>query len=141
MRSATPASRRRGNCGGSVLVETVLVVLLLIVLLFGAVEYGWMFYCMHVVNNAAQVGARAYTRWGATEETVVAATEQALQEGGVNATPTVELSEEAVEGPPPMTLVTVSVSVAYGDLTIVDLALLPRPQTLQASVTMARDVN
>jgi len=36
---------------------------------------------------------------------------------------------------------TVSVSVAYGDLTIVDLALLPRPQTLQASVTMARDVN
>ncbi len=141
MMIATPASRRRGNCRGSVLVETVLVVLLLIVLLFGAVEYGWMFYCMHVVNNAAQVGARAYTRSGATEEAVVAATERALQEGGVNAAPTVELSEESVEGPPSMTLVTVSVSVAYADLTIVDLALLPRPQTLRASVTMARDVN
>jgi len=141
MRSATLASRRNGNCGGSVLVETVLVVLLLIVLLFGAVEYGWMFYCMHAVNNAAQVGARAYTRWGATEEAVVAATERALEEGGVSAAPIVELSEEAVAGPPAMTLVTVSVEVAYADLTIVDLAMLPRPQTLRASVTMARDVN
>jgi len=136
--AASPSRRVRRN-EGAVLVETVLIVLLLIVLLFGAVEYGWMFYCMHVINNAAQVGARTYSRTGATQETASAATQQALQEGGLNATPTIELTEEDVEGPPQMRLVTVSVSVNYADLSIVDLAMLPRPETLRASVTMAKD--
>lgn len=141
MITASRVQRDATRSDGAILIETVIVALLLAVLAFGAIEYGWMFYCMHVVSNSAQVGARTWSRLDATEAGAIAAATAALQAGGVDATPTVTAAgPTAHAGPPATDLVTVTVSVSYADLTILDLEFLPRPASLTASVTMAKDV-
>ena len=50
-------NRRRGEEGAAA-VEFAIVVVLLLMLTFGAAEFGWMFYQIYEVNNAARGGAR-----------------------------------------------------------------------------------
>ncbi len=40
------------------LAEAALVMLLLCLVTLGAIQYGWFFYCLHAVTNAARQGAR-----------------------------------------------------------------------------------
>jgi Flp pilus assembly protein TadG len=43
---------------GISIVSTALVLPLILLLVFALIEYSWMFYKMHLVSNAARVGAR-----------------------------------------------------------------------------------
>ena len=49
----------RRNENGQVLAETGLVIGLLIIVTLGIVEFGWVFFALHMVTNAARDGARA----------------------------------------------------------------------------------
>ena len=49
-------SRRRLR--GVVMAEAAIVMMLLCLVTLGALQYGWFFYCLHTVTNAARQGAR-----------------------------------------------------------------------------------
>ena len=44
---------------GQVLAETGMVITLLIIITLGIIEFGWVFFALHMVTNAARDGARA----------------------------------------------------------------------------------
>ncbi len=43
---------------GTTLAEAAIVMSLLCLVTLGALQYGWFFYCLHTVTNAARQGAR-----------------------------------------------------------------------------------
>ena len=132
------ALRRRGREGkeGLALIELAIVLLLLLMITFGAMEYGWMFFQMHQVNNAARAGAREAVLPDSDAGTVSAAVESALGRAPD------ELAITGVDGgdwteTASGDLVRVAVGVNYDPL--VGLVFLPTPDDLRANVAMAKE--
>jgi len=55
---ATTLTRRRDNQRGQALIETGIVISLLIVVVLGIIEFGWVFFALQMITNAARDGAR-----------------------------------------------------------------------------------
>ncbi|MFP4192415.1 MAG: TadE/TadG family type IV pilus assembly protein, partial [Candidatus Hydrogenedentota bacterium] len=123
-------NRRRGEEGAAA-VEFAIVVILLITLTFAIIEYGWLFYTMHQVNNAAHAGVREAVLPDADQNTVTTVVDGAL--GGPYDTIDTDPADisEASSGD----MVTVTVTRGYGAL----IGFVPAPSELSASATMQKE--
>jgi prepilin-type N-terminal cleavage/methylation domain-containing protein len=127
---------------GVSLVEMSVVLSLLLTLTLGAAEYGWMFLKSEQIVNAARAGVRY---------AVTADVTSVAQVTGSNSPAVVFLNQtgipihgSTVSVPTGVTpgsgnAVTVTVSVPYSDVALTGFSLLPVPETLTASVSMAKE--
>ena len=118
---------------GMALVELAIVIMLIMIVTFGAMEYGWLFFQMHQINNASRAGAREGvlpdSSNGAVGQVVAEALGQtpdglAIEPGDVSALDAGDL---------------VRVTVTLNYVPLVGLPFLPTPNELQASVAMAKE--
>ena len=130
-----PGPRRRG----AAMVEMALVLPLLIALLFGIIEYGWMFFRAAQVNQAARHGARTAVRPAASVEEVEDAVASVMDGAGLGDSGyTIVLTPEdlvAEVGEP----LTVEVSLEYGPQSLTGFDFLPTPESLYGHSTMAKE--
>ena len=119
---------------GAALVELAIVMPILLMIVFGIIEFGQMTYVRQTLISAATQGARRAILPGATHAIVLSVTEQALTDGGVNAT---EISIDYTSGIGPEDLrETVTVSVPYSDISL--LGGIYGEFTLKSACTMLR---
>ena len=126
---------------GVLLVEAALVLPVVMLLTFAAMEYGWAFYNLHLITNAARSGVRVAVRADATSSDVTATVNALMSAaglGGSGYTTTITPGDPSTLGAG--TTVNVTVSVAYsGGIEIVGLPLVPVPNVLRGSVAMAKE--
>lgn len=120
---------------GLAALEFALVLPLVVMLVFGMVEYGWVFYQQFNVASAVRQGVRK----GVTVAMVASpdplaqaktATESALAAAGID--PSLASTTAAYSGPPGSVLMTVASSVPYQPI----IGLLPAPGHVLYSMTM-----
>ena len=124
--------RRRGLA----LVEAAIVAPLLLLLLLGLLEYGWIFIRAQQINSAARHGARIGALAGSTDADVLSAITGWMNKAGISnytVSPDPLGVESYVSGD------TITVTVAASDVRIIGVPFLPAPDTLQASVSMAKE--
>lgn len=122
------------------MIEIAIVLPLLVLMLFGAMEYGWLFFRMHQVTNAARIGAREAALPDSTNETVEARvlasmTAWELQDSGYTLTLDPEEVAELESGTP----IRVIVAVPYANIGLLNMALFPTPGSVNASASMAKE--
>jgi Flp pilus assembly protein TadG len=129
---------------GAVLVEVALILPVFCALVFGAIEYGWLFTKAQQVSMAARAGARAGALAGGTSGDVSAAVSTTLAQSGISGSQYTMTMSSAT----PDTLgrgqnFSVSVSVDYGQstggLALLRIPLVPVPDRLNAQCTMAKE--
>lgn len=146
MANITDCRRRRR---GSVLIETIIVLLFLLFLTFGAIEYGWIMLKMSQVNNAARNGARvAAMRITGAQAAAESKIDTMMAAAGISGHSVTFAPEGGVDDANSGTLITVTVEVAYSPEGGTDPvttpshdlgSLFPVPSQLRASVTMAKE--
>lgn len=119
---------------GAALIELAIVMPVLLMVVFGIIEFGQMTYVRQTLISAANVGARRAILPGATEAIVKDATELALVDGGLDASD-VNIVYTSGVGPDDLRE-TVTVSVAYGDISL--LGGIYGEFTLTSACTMLR---
>lgn len=133
---------RTWNRRGVSLVEMSVVLSLLLTLTLGAAEYGWMFLKSEQIVNAARAGARYAVTAGVTSVGQVTGSGSPavvfLNQTGI------PIHGSTVSVPTGVTpgsgnAVTVTVSVPYSDVALTGFTFLPVPETLTASVSMAKE--
>lgn len=132
-------SRHRTGRRGASMVEMALILPLLITLVFGVMEYGWMFMRISQVNNAARHGARVAARPDVTTKSQVdAAVAEMMQQAGFDDDAyTVSATSLSILPPGP---VTVTVVLPYKNQnTLIGFALLPVPDSLTGRAAMAKE--
>lgn len=127
------------RCRGLALIETALVLVVLLMISFAALEYGWMFTKQGEVTNAARAGARDGVRPFATNNDVLSSIESTLTRTGLNANYDVTLEPSDVSSLEPGTAFTVTVSLDYTEHELTGFPFLPTPDSLVATVTMAKE--
>ncbi|MHC5073526.1 MAG: TadE/TadG family type IV pilus assembly protein [Planctomycetota bacterium] len=132
---------------GITFVETALVLPLVLLLVFALMEYGWAFYKMHLISNAARVGARIAVRPNVDYNLDVGdAINDLMTQADISDysfacyyydTAITNLNNVPVGDPIELRL-TVTVNQ---DISIFRFreAFLPLPEQLQASVTMSKE--
>ena len=128
---------RRGRRDGAALVEMAIVMPLLVLLTLGAIEYGWLFFRLSQINQAARQGVRAAVRPDATEANVFSNVDSMMHNAGIASSryTTTHTNLAVPVGQP----VTVQVSVRYAGLSLTGTSLLPLPGTVQGRGTMAKE--
>jgi Flp pilus assembly protein TadG len=131
--------RRRGR-RGLALVEAALFLPLLIVLLFGLIEYGWMFLKAQQIANASRNGARAGVLVGATNSEVSSAVTQVMTAANLDDSGyTLSTSPGDVSTAAAGSVVTVSVVVPYPNIALTNIPLIPVPENLTGSTSMVKE--
>jgi Flp pilus assembly protein TadG len=131
--------RLRTRRGGA-LIEMALVLPLLVLLTFGVAEYGWMFLKSNEVADAARRGARVASLPSATYDSVVTAVKTQISNSGIDPTACdVTVTPQNVSGAAAGSPISVRVSVHYAAIGLTGLPLLPVPDNLVSSVTMAKE--
>lgn len=131
---------------GLVTTEAALLMPLLLLLVFGVVEYGWMFLKLSEITDAARRGARAAVvpdvlSDGQVTDPAYTPTPPAialLNEAGIPVT-TDTVTVPTGVSPGTGNLVRVVVTVPYSDVGLLHLPFIPTPATLTASVSMAKE--
>ena len=123
-------NRRRGEEGVAA-VEFAIVVLLLITLTFAIIEYGWLFYTMHQVNNSANAGVREAVLPDASQDSV----EDVVNNGFGGPYEDIVTDPLDIREASSGDMVTVTVTTAYGAL----IGFVPTPSELTASATMRKE--
>lgn len=131
----SPESHRRGPSGLATL-EMALILPLLLLLVFGAIEYGWLFLKSQQIAAAARTACRyGITAPATTSETLTKVdtlmTQATLGSSGYTATCT---PCEVGSG----NFVTVTITVPYSNLHLTGFPL-PLPVNLVAQTTMAKE--
>ncbi|MHC4131235.1 MAG: TadE/TadG family type IV pilus assembly protein [Planctomycetota bacterium] len=118
-------------------VEAAIIFPILILLVFGLIEYGWLFLKMHQVHNAARHGARIAVLASTTQASQVQS-QIAILMTQANITtypaPTVTNLSPGIGQP-----VTVTITVPIETIAVLNVPLLPLPATLSSTVTMAKE--
>lgn len=119
------------------MVEMAIVLPVLVLLIFGLIEYGWMFAKLAQINNATRHGVRIAVRPEATEDEVNAAVGQLMTQAGLGSSGySVTITDlSAAKGEP----VTVAVNVSYSNVTLTHFGLLPVPGALVGRAAMAKE--
>ncbi|MBI4558842.1 MAG: pilus assembly protein [Candidatus Hydrogenedentes bacterium] len=120
------------------LVELALIIIVLVLLTFGAMEYGWLFFRLQQLTNAAWTGARTAILPDATNAGVES-TVDALMAAWDMYGHTTTISVGDVTLVEPGAIVQVTVSVPTANVQLMGLSILPRPTTLRASASMAKE--
>jgi len=119
------------------MVEMALVLPVLLILLFGIIEYGWVFLRVTQVNEAARRGVRMAVRPSATDQEVRDTVSGLLDSYGLvgryDPNNDIVIGDLDVDVGEP---VTVHVSASYDGL----IGFVPTPDRLSATATMAKEV-
>ena len=127
---------RNSSRRGVAVLEIALILPLVLLLLFGILEYGWMFFQAHQVTDAARHGARIGITADAIELEVSEAIESLLCARGICGlaevvfAPGVDIDSGQ--------MLTVTVTVPYAPIGL-GMPLVPVPGELQASVSMVKE--
>jgi Flp pilus assembly protein TadG len=132
---------------GTTIVEAAFVLPLLLLVVLGIIEYGWLFFNVQQITNAARQGARVAILPDVTPAQAEAVIAEILQRAGLDRySPTVEVGPDpegiVIPGYPTRTAVRVRITVPTAALRIVNMnAFAPglEPLTIGATVTMARE--
>jgi Flp pilus assembly protein TadG len=138
---------RRSSRTGTTIVEAAFVLPLLLLVVLGIIEYGWLFFNVQQITNAARQGARIAILPDVTTAQAEAIIAEILERVGLDRySPTVEVVPEpggiAPEGYPTRDAVRVRITVPTASLRIVNMnAFVPglEPETIGATVTMAKE--
>jgi Flp pilus assembly protein TadG len=138
---------RRSSRMGTTIVEAAFVLPLLLLVVLGIIEYGWLFFNVQQITNAARQGARVAILPDVTPAQAEAVIAEILQRAGLDRySPTVEVGPDpegvVIPGYPTRTAVRVRITVPTAGLRIVNMnAFAPglEPETIGATVTMARE--
>jgi hypothetical protein len=132
--------RHRGrDRRGAQMVEFAIILPVLIYLLFGIIQYGWIFLKVSQINQAARMGTRVAVRPAATEDEVRGAVDMIMTSAHLESTGyTVDMDLGEEVGDP----VWVYVELNYKNndaIELLGISLLPRPEVLKARAVMAKE--
>ncbi len=139
-RSAVFTGRDKAKRSGVVTVEVALIVPILLLLMFGLIEYGWMFLKSQEITNAARRGARVAVRADATNSDVTAAIAQVMSDAdlgdsGYQVTITPADISAAATGD----VITVEITLPYGNVSLAGSPIVPTPEDIDATASMAKE--
>jgi hypothetical protein len=138
---------KKTRCRGITIVESAFILPIVFLLIFALIEYGWAFYKMHLISNAARVGVRIAVRPNADYALDVGdAIDDLMVKADIsdysfacyyNGAAITNLNIVPVGDPIELRL-TVTVNQ---DISVFRFrrAFLPLPEELQASVTMSKE--
>jgi len=122
---------------GSALVEMAIVVPILALLTVGLIEYGWIFFRISQINQAARQGVRVAVRPDATTDNVKNSVTAMMQEAGLqNSGYKLGYSDIDVGVGQ---AVSVEIIVDYSKLSLTGARMLPMPQQIVARATMSKE--
>jgi len=127
-----------GEERGMALVETAIVLTLLTLLLFGLMEYGWIFHRLQQVNSVARSGARMAVLPDSNSADANAVMATMLGDFDI-AGATTTISPADVTAADTGELITVTVEVPVANIQLLGFAGVTLPDTLRTEVTMARE--
>jgi len=138
---------RRSSRTGTTIVEAAFVLPLLLLVVLGIIEYGWLFFNVQQITNAARQGARIAILPDVSVDQAQAAITGILQRAGLDRySPTVEVVPEpggiAPEGYPARAAVRVRITVPTAGLRIVNMNAFCaglEPENIGATVIMAKE--
>ena len=138
---------RRSFRTGTTLVEAAFVLPLLLLIMLGMIEYGWLFFNVQQITNAARQGARVAILPDVSEAQAQAVITEILQRTGLDRYgPTIEVGPDpegiVVEGYPTRAAIRVRITVPTAGLRIVNMNAFAsglEPETIGATVTMAKE--
>jgi Flp pilus assembly protein TadG len=120
---------------GAAMVEMAIVLPLLLLLLLGIIEWGWIFFKVSQVNQAARHGVRVAIRPSSDEPTVREAVTTVMAGAGfAKGDYAMTISPVGVS---PGQMITVTVSVDYAKIMLIGFS--PTPEKLHGSATMAKE--
>ena len=129
---------KRGRVGkGITTVEAALVLPLLLWLTFGVIEYGWALYKSQQITNVTRQAARIAARPDATNAEVEALVSTLMGNVGI-ASYQLSLPADLLALTPAVPF-QVEIRVAYADIELAGPPLVPLPEELSASVSMAKE--
>ena len=122
------------------MIEAALILPLVLLMLFGAIEFGWMFLCAQQITHAARHGARIGATADATTLIVEQAIEDMMADRGMGGLALIDIAPGELEDLDSGVTLTVTVSVSYAQVGLGIPLLAPfAPENLQASVSMAKE--
>jgi Flp pilus assembly protein TadG len=121
----------RERLRGIVMAEAAIVMMVLCLVTLGALQYGWFFYCLHTVTNAARQGARVAS---VLDGTLTDGT-NALRAALAGLPVTAETSEVFSDDP---NSVRGEVLIHAANVALMPISFLPVPDC-HARVTMAKE--
>lgn len=129
-------SRRSGLSA----IEAALVLPIFFLLLFGLLEYGWMFLKSQQLNNAARNGVREGIVHGSTAADVTTRIDQLMLEADLQDSGySVVLTPNDPTTLAPGELLTVTITVDYSSVELIGVPLIPVPTTIGGTTSMARE--
>ncbi|MGE0481492.1 MAG: TadE/TadG family type IV pilus assembly protein [Phycisphaerae bacterium] len=126
--------RGRWSRRGAAAVEMAVVTPLLLTMVFGIIEYGWVFTIRQSLTNAAREGARIASLPGSTDTEIQTRVAQYLQPLGLT-TYTANLTRATVENP----IETVHVTIPYSDVTLIGAYFGSTNYNLGATCSMRKE--
>ena len=136
----TKSTHQKIRYQGAATVEAAVVFPLLLVLVFGVIEYGWMFLKAHQITNAARSGCRVAIRPYATAQDVIDKVTALMATAGITGeTVTTNPTDITLENVGVGGTVEVEITVPWVNMAIINFSFLPKPTNLRASVTMAKE--
>jgi Flp pilus assembly protein TadG len=129
------------NARGLAAVEAAILLPVVLLLVFGMIEYGWMFLKAQQVQGAARSGCRVAIRETASNTNVTTAIQTTMTNGGLGLSGyTVALSPSNVALALPGENVSVTVTVPYqGGIWLTHIPFIPVPTNLHSTATMAKE--
>jgi len=129
-------NRRRSARKGAAVVEMAVVTPLLLTLLFGLIEFGWVFMVKETLTNAAREACRVGVLQGSTTDDIFTRFEEAAAPTGVTITADMlTITEATVEDP----IVLVQASIPYSEVSLLGSFLGIDPGTIGASCSMRKE--
>ncbi len=119
---------------GAAAVEMAVVMPFLLTLLFGIIEYGWVFTIRQCLTNAAREGARTAALPGSTEDDVMDRSHEILNPLGLS-TATITLTRSTPGNP----VETVRIAVPYSDVTLIGAYFGTTSYDLVAQCSMRKE--
>lgn len=127
-----PRNRKRR---GAAVVELAIVSPLLFAMLFGIIEFGWLFTVQHTMVNASREGARIGCLRGAALEDIMETTRNFLTPMGLQDKVTINITEATIDDP----FVTVRITVPREDVSLVGNFFGFSGGQLEGSTTMRQE--
>ncbi len=116
-------------------VEMAVVTPILLSMLFGIIEFGWLFTVRHTMVNAAREGARLGAIEGVTVEEIQARVLEQLAPLGIDDLATIDVTEATPDDP----YVTVTVSIPQADVSLLNNFFHLTQGTLVGEASMRKE--
>lgn len=125
---------------GAAIVEMAIILPLLLLLTLGLIEYGWMVMKQSEISDITRYAARQAALPNATNGTVVANVATAMNSDHLGASGyTVSTNPGNVATVAAGLPVSVTITVPYTNIGLLNTPFIPVPTNLSASVTMAKE--